>query len=104
MKAYYDWHTEKIGFKPKVDGSDGKGLKEIIKYLSTVTDQICETFEYILRHWDDLDDFYRRQTRLRQINSNLHNIIYHFKNGKSTKKTTGVSEEYLRRLAENLSK
>lgn len=103
IDTYYRWHEDKFGFKAKIDASDGKAVKQLIQYLSSLTPDVLPTFEYILNHWDDLEPFYQKQTRLRQINSNIHNIIYHFKNGKHTKNTTGVSEEYLKGLAKDLS-
>ena len=102
MDIYYKWHTEKIGFKPKIDASDGKGLKETIKYLSLLTENVCETFEYILLHWDEMDEFYKKQTRLRQINGNIHNIIFFFKNGQATKNKSGVSEDYIKGLIDDM--
>ena len=104
IDIYYEWHINTIGFKPKIDGGDGKGLKEIIKYLESLDDQVdtVTLFKHILSRWDELSDFYKQQTRLRQINSNLHNIIYTLRNGKSTKNKTGVSDSYIRGLIEDM--
>ena len=102
-KLYWDWHTEKF-FKPKFDGSDGKGLKELVNYLFSLTpthDEVVQTFTFILNNWDSLSDYYKGQTRLRQINSNIHNIIHFFKNEQS--KRTGVSADYLQRLVDDLA-
>ena len=100
MKVYYDWHVNHIGFPPKIDGSDGKGLKQTVAYLNTLSGDVVDTFQYILINWDTLPEFYRQSTRLRQINSNIHNIIYHFKKKNNV---TGVSEDYIRDIASKLS-
>ncbi len=99
---YFGWHTEKW-WKPKFDGGDGKGLKEIIAYLESLPADPLQTLEYIFAHWDELPDFYKSNTRLRQINSNIHNIIFFYKNGKGTKNKAGVSEEYIRGLIDNIT-
>jgi len=106
MAIYWTWHTNNRGFKPKVDASDGEGMKKMINYLFSLTPttkEVVDTFQYILNHWDELDDFYKRGTRLRQINSNIHNIIDFFKNGQTAKNKTGVSSSYLQKLANDLS-
>ena len=103
LKIYYDWHTERF-FKPKIDGGDGKGFKQMIKYIESLPADVELTLKYIFQNWDDLPEFYQKQTRLRQINSNIHNIIHHFRNGQDTKKRTGVSEDYIKRLVKNISK
>lgn len=97
---YFEWHTEKF-FYPKFDGSDGKGLKELINYLFTLTPdepKVVDTFSYVLQNWDSLPKFYRENTRLRQINSNIHNIIHFFKN----ETRTGVSREYLEQVVRDM--
>lgn len=102
-KTYWDWHVETQGFKPVFDGSDAKGLSKMVNYLFTLdeeTDKVVEMFVFITKNWDDLENFYKKNTRLRQINSNIHNIIAHFKNGRHNK--TGVSDDYLQRLVADL--
>ena len=103
-KLYWDWHTEKW-FKPKFDASDGKGLKEMVSYLYSLTpseDGVVDSFTYVLNNWDRLDDYYKKQTRLRQINGNIHNIIHFFKDG-NTKNRSGVSNDYLERVVREMS-
>ena len=102
---YWDWHIEKQGFKPVFDKSDGEGLKKMIVYLFSLKDSVDEVVkivQYILSHWDELDDFYKKNTRLRQINGNIHNIIMYFRNGQTTNKS-GISADYLQRVVRDMS-
>jgi hypothetical protein len=73
--------------KPKFSGVEGKSLKSIISFLRGV----CSTDEEakdiwlaILSNWDIQTEFYKNQTELRQINSNLNIILKTFKNGKQS--------------------
>lgn len=102
MRAYYEWHRNTVGFLPKIDGSDGRALKEIIKYLNSLSKNEAENmFRLILSRWSELPIFYKKNTRLRQINSNIHNIVYHFKNNNNV---TGVSEDYVKDILAKLYK
>lgn len=101
---YWQWHIDEIGFKPVFDKSDGAGLNKMIDYLFSLSDhkkvdEVVNMFKYILIHWEDLDMFYRKNTRLRQINGNIHNIIHFFKNGKNK---SGVSSDYLERVVREM--
>ena len=31
IAIYWEWHIDKVGFKPLIDKSDGEGLKKMIK-------------------------------------------------------------------------
>lgn len=103
IAIYYSWFQEKKGFKPRIDKSDGEGLRKTAKYLLEITnseDDAVNTFEYILNNWEKLpNDYYKSGIRLRQINGNLVNILDFFKN----KNETGVSESYLRDIASKLA-
>lgn len=104
MAEYCLWFEQQIGFAPRIDGSDGKGLKQTVDYLFKITQTekgVVDSFSYILYHWDELDAFYQKQVRLRQINSNLVNILNFFRNAKHSK--TGVSSSYLQGLVEKVS-
>lgn len=99
MDTYYKWHIDHIGFPPKIDGGDGKGLKQMIGYLKSLSGSeraAVDSFRYILHNWDSLPDFYKKQTRLRQINGNIHNIVFHFKTNDS------ISKEYISDIAKIL--
>ena len=104
MSLYCSWFESERGFKARIDASDGKGLKETVAYLFSLTpdtDSVVNMFEYILRHWSELSDFYQKGVRLRQINSNLVNIIDSFKNGQTTNKS-GISADYLQRVVRDM--
>ena len=102
MLAIYDSFCLKQFDAPcKINGMEGKALKQIISYLIKVsinkgmTEDKCKTsFEYILNNWDSLDDFTRKQVKLSQINMNLINIINQLKNGKATQ-TKSLAEDIL---------
>ncbi len=91
MKIYNDFCLEKLGVKAKIDGTQGKALKNIIKYLKSnikekpASEQaICDAFEIIFQKYDRWGKFYQGQLKLNQIDSNLINIIKLIKNGRST--------------------
>ena len=100
MAIYWEWFQQERNFKPRIDASDGKGLKETVKYLFALTgnkDDAVNTFRYILSRWNDLSDYYRKGVRLRQINGNLVNILDFFKNERT------VSTSYIEQIAKDLS-
>lgn len=77
---YSKWFNNKFQMKPQIDGGDGKGLKEIIKFLRANCKDEGETVDLwttILNSYDKWEKFHQGQTRLKQINSNLQNIITH---------------------------
>ena len=92
MVAIYDsFCLEFLDVPARINGVEGKALKEIIKYLINIAkkkgveENTClDSFSYIFNHWGMLDDFTRKQVKLSQINSNLPNIINQIKNGKQT--------------------
>jgi hypothetical protein len=87
VDEYLSWYETKFNLKPKFSGVEGKSLKSIISFLQGV----CSTDEEakdiwlaILSNWDIQSEFYKNQTELRQINSNLNIILKTFKNGKQS--------------------
>ncbi len=76
----------------KINGIEGKALKQIITYLKGLCkakgddslESVKNAFSYILNNWESLDDFTRKQIKLSQINSNITNIINQLKNGKES--------------------
>ncbi len=99
MKIYNDFILEKLGVKAKIDGTQGKALKNIIKYLKsnikekpTSEQAICDAFEIIFQKYDRWGKFYQDQLKLNQIDSNLINIIKLIKNGKSKNRGCTDSE------------
>lgn len=95
LDIYYEWFKERNeGVPPRIDGADGKALKNIISYFKTIYKgrpepkgteemEVKSMLSFILGNWHGLDSFYQKQTKLTQINSNITNIINEFKNGKS---------------------
>ena len=92
MAEYNNFILEQIGVPAKIDGQEGKALKTIIAYLTTITtdkesEGIVNAFKYILVNKSRWDPFHQNQLKLSQINSNLTNIINSIKNGTATKQS-----------------
>ncbi len=85
LKTYWNWYRGKFNnMEPQFDGTDGKGLKAIIKYLDLQEkgeDNIVKNFTSLLYKYDQWTPYHRSQTRLRQISANISNIIIHLNNG-----------------------
>lgn len=89
ISAYDVWTRDTTGFPAKIDGAQGKAMKQIIQYLGLAikeakttdnTDVALEigtlkAWNLILSQWGELDQFYQDQTKLTQINSNLQLIM-----------------------------
>jgi len=92
VDMYYEWSRAKLGVEPQYDGSDGNAMKQIISYLSSQfksKEEIKLNWGVVLSSYDKWDPFYKKQTRVRQINSNLSNIINQIKNHEQlTRKNT----------------
>lgn len=100
IKIYSDWYNEKFKLKIQFDGSDGQALKRIINYLKANEagdENVIKNFKAVLNSYDHWDKFQKRMTRLRQIESNLSNIITSFKNGKTEQFSTSSLIEELNR-------
>jgi len=89
MDIYCKWAKELIGVNPKIDGGDGVALKSIISHIKGMEQvkaggrSVLEVWQFILDNHSGWDQFHKRQTSLKQINSNFNNIIYSIKNGNS---------------------
>lgn len=86
--AVYDtWLKLRTGVGVKMDGVQGKAMKEIIKYLDAQKinkeQPVEEVWEFILNSWDKLTDYHKNKLKLSEINSDLINILNQIKNGKS---------------------
>lgn len=105
IKIYSSWYENLVGVKYKFNGgSDGNAVKSIIAYLKNAnsenqTDEIIfDSFIYILSKYDTWDEFYKKQLKLSQINSNLTNIIANINGiGKSNYSKYGVFAQYKER-------
>ena len=84
LDEYFMFFELNFKFKPKINGAEGKALKEIIKYLSEITstqEEALTVWQQLLAGWNQLEDFYQQQNQLKQINSNLTTILIQLKNG-----------------------
>jgi len=104
MIAIYDGFCLKEFDAPcKINGQEGKALKQIINYLKVVckakgddSDLAIENaFKYILNNWANIEPFYQKQIKLSQINSNITNIINNLKNGKTKSNSNSIASEIL---------
>lgn len=94
----------------RVTQADGKALKSIIEYIKSI-EQVSngntspiDVWNYILNNWNRLSTWLQTQIQLRQINSQLPNIIQSFKsNGKQTNNPTQAQQlaEALRGVIQN---
>jgi hypothetical protein len=85
MSSYFLFHNEYVGISPKITAIEGKALKEIVSYLcdqSATEDEALAVWQVLLNSWDKLEEFYQKQHQLRQINSNLPNLLVNIKYGK----------------------
>ena len=85
VSVYDTFCKTQIGIGCKMNGAEGKALKQIIAYLKTQIKgesqgDLVESWRFILEKWDNLDDFHKKQMKLTQINSNLINIIQQLRN------------------------
>lgn len=92
IEMYDKFCVEQTGVGCKIDGAQGKSLKQIIKFLETqckkknelqtegqLEDNVLLSWEYILGNWDKLDDFHSSKIKLTEINSNMSNILVKIK-------------------------
>lgn len=90
LGAFMEFYEEKNGLKARINGTEGRALKMIIKYFNDLgmnEELSLELWKAILSNWDKLDKFYQNQMELRQINSNLNIILRQLKNGGFNKET-----------------
>lgn len=98
LSSYSEWYERRNSIVPKIMAKDGAAMKQIRAYLlravkaknpdlesDKVDAQALAAWNAILFKWDALDEFYKKQVQLTQINSNLSNIINQIRNGKSSK-------------------
>ena len=104
LDEWFAFYNRLFGFAPKFTGADGKALKQIITYLTNNSADETEalvTWQYLLQHWQKLDEFHQRNTDLKYINSQLNKILQNAKRGNSRAKPT-VSDDFKRRVFEGL--
>lgn len=110
IEIYDKFILEQTSTHAQIDGGEGKAMNSIISALSKTekvedgAKSIPEVWEYILKHRDSWDAFHQTQLKIKQINSNLVNILTVLKNGNPRKqsKNSGASElATLAKAAEN---
>ena len=106
IDAYNEFVIEKTSLPGKFDGAEGKAMKSIITYLSTIThvktdEGTINSFKHILKLYDKWEPFHKNQLKLQQINSNLINIINAIKNGSSKKSTNNYEQSKYRADSSN---
>lgn len=99
MDIYWEWYKGmNDGVTPVITKADGQGMSMLTKHLEKIardkqhpeediTNQCAIMLQYIFNNWDLLRPFEQSGVSLRQINSNINNIINQIKNGKT--KTNG---------------
>lgn len=108
MDIYAKWFEERFTISPKIDGQQGKALKDLISYITTqvkkkpetvlseidIEDRVKQNLQWIFDNWDKLEEFYQKKTKLSEISSNIQNIIIQIKNpkqnGKQKQQSTGT--------------
>ncbi len=84
--AYYLFYEKKVGVPPNFTPADGVAAAKLHKYLAKAStdksDQgALNSLNFIFHHWDKLEPYLQDQLDLKQINSNINNIMNQVKNG-----------------------
>lgn len=113
MEIYNNFILDKTSLPAKVDGQQGKALKEIISYFKSIENvkngerSVQDCISFVFKEWDRVEPFIKDKLKLSEINSNLTNIINQIKNGKSNtaiskqQKIANQHEEQRRRIFTN---
>jgi hypothetical protein len=92
ISVYDQFIKLKTDCPAKIDGTQGKAAKEIIKYLQGASkdksdEGVVNTWNYILSNWSRLEPFKQKKLKLSEINTDLINIINELKNGAKGKQS-----------------
>lgn len=114
IEIYFNWFKKRFDLKPQFDGGDGKAIYSIINFLrknlkedreSGENDEVLlNSWKWLLdndRSWDkNGKDYYRSHTRIRQIASNLTNILINLKHEKGNYTADGskIDEQWIDEL------
>lgn len=93
MEIYANWFEARFSIGPKIDGQQGKALKNLIAYITNqvkkkpevtiddteVEQRVKNNWQWIFDNWDKLEDFHQKKTKLSEISSNIQNIIIQIK-------------------------
>lgn len=78
VAVWKEFYLKQNNILPRFGAIDGKMIKEIMKYLEKVNDspeQALATWQAILSNYHRLEDFFRLNTDLKFINSQINKII-----------------------------
>lgn len=82
MRIYCHFYEKETSLSPKIDGIEGKALKQIVSYLFKETaseEESAIVWSQLLSNWYKQEEFYRKQMLIRQINSNLPILLTQLK-------------------------
>lgn len=101
---YYEWYQSKNeGLPPNIGAIEGSFMNKLIDYFSLLVhnkqpnlekgsedfeNNVVLTLKHILNDWDKQPDFIRNGVTIRQIYSNITNIINNLKNGAKQQQLT----------------
>jgi hypothetical protein len=102
------------GIEPQMNAIEGRNLKQLISYFKKIyatkrkagevsipeSESIISMWGYLLDNWGRLENFYQEKTRLRDINSNIQNIITQLRHGRNSKDKRGASFDDIERIAD----
>ncbi len=113
-EIYFDWHRKEIELEPLYDGSDAPALNVIIDNLKkniktvgqgeSIDKIVVDSWKFILNNYKNWDkkgrDYCQKQTRVRQIRTNLTNILINLKHEKGHYTADGkeINKEFFREL------
>jgi hypothetical protein len=78
MALYNGWYKVECKRLPRINATEGKALKDMLKYLNSICTTEAEVmliWSKIFKNWKELTPFLQTQTELRQINSQLNVIL-----------------------------
>lgn len=77
--AWFQFFSKENNIPPKFTAADGKALKQIINYLTSINNgdeaAALGNFNLLLNNWHELSEFHQKQIDLKYINSKLNVII-----------------------------
>lgn len=101
--TWFEFYETFLGVEPKFTAVDGMHLKQIINYLKqqTATEpEALELWQSILNNWNNLDEFHKKNTDLKYINSNFNKIVNNVKRGSKGK--LQYSDDFKRKISQRL--
>jgi hypothetical protein len=104
VKIHYEFYKEQTGLPYKFTKGDGDAIKSIITYLKQVAEEKqkepAEIWKFILKNYELWDEFFKKQIKPVQINSNISNIILNIKKHGSSKNKWDKYADIHRELSE----